>query len=104
MTDRKVSRDMERVLAIAVTMALAVTSGCGYLRLARDNVPMTAAPEVARLQTLNPEAGRNPKVVAGLDAQAAVKVQESYVKSFERTDTQSRAIETFAGLTGLKTD
>lgn len=89
------------LLAVVVGSAL---GGCGYIRTARDDVPMVTAPAVARMQTLNPEASKNTKVVAGLDSQAAANVSQSYADSFKRESQQESAAATFLGLTGLEND
>jgi hypothetical protein len=85
--------------ALAVT---ALGSGCGHLRQARDQAAPYAVPTVRAEQTLNPEAGKNRKVVAGLDGSAAVNVGEGYAKSFEREQGQST--EGFQGLSSLSSD
>ena len=38
--------------------------------------------QIQALQTINPEAGRNPETGYGLDGSAALKAQENYVKSY----------------------
>jgi hypothetical protein len=40
-------------------------------------------------QILNPEAGKEPEPVDGLDGDAAVRNLEQYRKSFEKTDTKT---------------
>jgi hypothetical protein len=85
--------------AFAVT---ALGSGCGHLRQARDHADAYAVPTVKAEQTLNPEAGRNRKVVAGLDGKAAQNVGEGYAKSFEREEGQST--QGFQGLDSLSSD
>jgi hypothetical protein len=77
--------------------------GCGYMQQGKDVYVMYRAPEAARLQTLNPEAGKNHKVVAGLDGAAADQVNKSYVKGFER-QTETKAVQTFAGLAGISSN
>lgn len=89
------------ILATAFTAA-ALGSGCGHLRQARDHADPYAVPTVKAEQTLNPEAGRNRKVVAGLDGSAAVNVGDGYAKSFVRQEGQST--QGFQGLDSLSAD
>lgn len=95
-----IHRSFSLLLAAAVAGA-SLLAGCGYLRHTRDNVEPKAVPAMKMAQTLNPEAGNNRKVVAGLNGAAAVKVSDAYVKSFEKTAPPARAAETFIGLSGL---
>ncbi len=89
-------------LFLAATVAgAALLGGCGYLRQAREDVRPTAVPAVQLAQTLNPEAGKNRKVVAGLDGAVAKNVDAAYVKSFETQKGSTRAVDTFVGLSGL---
>lgn len=87
-----------------VLFASLLSTGCGYVRQARDHVEPTAVPAMMAAQTLNPEAGRNRKVVAGLDGKAAASVNDAYAKSFQRQKAQVGATEGFQGLSGLSTD
>jgi hypothetical protein len=92
------------VLVLPVGLALAaLTSGCTYLKQAREDVTPAAVPAMHAAQTLNPDAGKNRKVVAGQDGRAAAKVSESYAKSFERS-SQQKAAESFQGTAGLGTN
>jgi hypothetical protein len=94
-----------KVLFTVIAAAFAATalgSGCGHLRQARDHADAYAVPTVKAEQTLNPEAGNNRKVVAGLDGIAAQKVGEGYAKSFERQQGQSTS--GFQGLDSLSSD
>jgi hypothetical protein len=94
-----------KVLFTVIAAAFAATalgSGCGHLRQARDHADAYAVPTVKAEQTLNPEAGNNRKVVAGLDGSAAVNVGEGYAKSFERQQGQSTS--GFQGLDSLSSD
>ncbi len=94
-----------RVLVTILAASFAATafaSGCGHVRQARDHASPYAVPSVMAEQTLNPEAGRNRKVVAGLDSGAAANVHAGYVKSFVRSDGQST--KGFQGLDALSTD
>lgn len=88
------------VLLVALCGTL-LSSGCGgYFRQTRDHFDFQAKPAVTRAQTLNPEAGKNRKVVAGLDGAAATQASASYVKSFER-QSPGKAVESFTGLSGI---
>jgi hypothetical protein len=86
----------------AAFAATAIGSGCGHLRQARDHADAYAVPTVKAEQTLNPEAGKNRKVVAGLDGKAAAKAGEGYVESFG--EEQGQSTESFQGLSGLSSD
>jgi len=87
----------------AAGLVASLSTGCGYLLQARDNAVPTAVPSMRYAQTLNPEAGKNRKVVAGLDGNAAQNVSDSYANSFERkAETDSTA--SFQGLEGLGSD
>ena len=95
------NRALIPVLAATVAVAFLV-SGCGYLRQTNDTFYMDAVPAMREAQTLNPDAGRNHKVVTGLDAVAAQNVNESYEKSFIKAEsTQKSAAAAFLGLSGL---
>jgi len=89
-------------LVLVAVLATALGSGCGHLRQARDHADPYAVPTVKAEQTLNPEAGRNRKVVAGLDGNAAKNVETGYAKSFQRSEGQSTA--GFQGMEGLSTE
>lgn len=89
-------------LAVAVTLALAGSlGGCTYLKQSRDEVVPVAVPSMREAQTLNPDAGKNRKVVAGLDGRAGAKVSEGYSKSFEKQQGQQKATESFQGMAGV---
>jgi hypothetical protein len=88
------------VLLVAL-LAPVFAGGCiSYFRQSRDYFDFQAKPEMVRQQVLNPEAGKNRKVVAGLDGPAAAVVNESYVKGFDR-QTPTKATEAFVGLSGI---
>lgn len=90
-----------RITAVGVVASL--SSGCGYLMQARDHAVPTAVPAMQAAQTLNPEAGKNRKVVAGLDGTAGANVGEAYSQTFEggeRVDPNSA----FQGTEGLGQD
>ena len=89
------------ILAGAVAAA-AFGSGCGHLRQARDHADPYAVPTVKAEQTLNPEAGKNRRVVAGLDGVAGQNVADGYAKSFVRQEGQSTS--SFQGLEDLSAD
>lgn len=98
------TRKVEYFVMGSLVAAAVATSGCGYLRQTRDNTPPVAVPQMIAAQTLNPEAGKNRKVVTGLDGKVAQNVNEGYAKSFERQDSQKRAVEAFTGVSGLETN
>jgi len=84
-----------------VAGALSAAAGCGYVHSGtKDHYDMWRAPTAAHAQVLNPEAGKNRKVVAGMDGPAAEQVNKSYVKAFDR-EPPKKAIEGFAGLSGV---
>ena len=92
------------LLAVAVGFA---ASGCGngYLRQSRDNFHMVHTPTINQSQVLNPDAGKNRKVVAGLDGAAAANVGVAYSKSFSKEQaSQGRAALSFIGLQGIGGD
>lgn len=84
-----------RTLAVGIVASL--SAGCGYLMQARDHAQPVAVSAMKDAQTLNPEAGRNQKAVAGLGGAAAGKVNEAYVQSFGAADTAGG----FQGTEGL---
>lgn len=86
--------------ATAVLVATTLSSGCGYLMQARDNARPTAVPAMHAAQTLNPEAGKNRKVVAGLDATTGKKVGDGYAKSFEPSQGDSLSFQGTGALGG----
>lgn len=91
--------------AAAVVLTILAVSGCGYLRPARDHVPARAVPAMIAAQTLNPEAGKNHKVVTGLDGTVAQNVNASYAKSFVKTGTGgTTSAQNFQGLSGVGGD
>jgi hypothetical protein len=97
------SRNRILVPILAAAFAAAVSgSGCGHLRQARDHADPYAVPTVRAEQTLNPEAGNNRKVVAGLEGAAAKNVSDGYSKSFVRSEGQST--KSFQGLEALSSD
>jgi hypothetical protein len=89
------------VLAAALAASI-LGSGCGHLRQARDHADPYAVPTVKADQTLNPEAGNNRKVVAGLDGIAAQNAGKGYAESFGKEAGQST--ESFQGLDDLSSD
>ncbi len=92
-----------RVVAIAVASPLLLAGCGGYLKQGKDMYDMYRAPQTAQAQILNPEAGKNQRVVAGLDGPAAEQVNTTYVQSFERT-AETKAAQTFAGLAGISSN
>lgn len=91
-------------VSVPIFLALStLLGGCGYLTQARDAVPMETPREVARLQTLNPEASKNRKAVAGMDGAVARNVNESYQKTFQKKAPQgsnARAGLSYIGFEG----
>lgn len=81
------------LLAIAVSAAV---GGCTYLKQAREDVKPQAVPAMHAAQTLNPDASKNRKVVAGLDGNAAASTVKSYDKTFEANRSTS-AKEAYQG-------
>ncbi len=79
-----------------------VSTGCGHLVQARDSVEPFAVPSVMAEQVLNPEAGHNRKVVAGLDGTAAQNVAKGYTDSFKPQEGEST--QGFQGLEDLSSD
>ena len=96
------------VLLAAVLAAASLSAGCtrgSYLRQVRDNFEFNSVREMRVAQALNPEAGQNRKVVAGLDSQVANNIHETYVKSFTKADaSQQGANALFLGLKGVSND
>jgi len=88
------------ILVFSMLTVVSSSVGCGYVRQAREDAQPNAVREMRVAQTLNPDASKNHKVVAGLDGTAASKVNESYTKTFDRKAPTS-AVDTFAGLSGL---
>ncbi len=89
---------------VTVLLASLLANGCGYARQVRESVEPTAVPAMRSAQTLNPEAGRNRKVVAGLDGAPAKSVSDGYAKSFQRQNSQVGATESFQGMGGLSSN
>ena len=90
-----------RLTATAVVASL--SGGCAYLSQARDHAEPTAVPAMQAAQTLNPEAGNNRRVVAGLDGGASKNVGTAYAKSFEAAPAK-KGEAAFQGTEGLSTD
>src|SRR4029079_16037890 len=93
-------KDTRRMMFAALA-GVTLLGGCGYLRQSQDTFVMDDAPRIVRSQILNPDAGRNPRVVAGLDAVVAQNINESYQKSFVGQQPGQRAAMTFLGLQGV---
>jgi hypothetical protein len=78
---------------VIVAATVALLSGCGTGVYQKDTAlerNWGKSFESARYrQILNPEAGKEPEPVMGLDGDAAVLVLEKYRKSFEKTETQN---------------
>lgn len=88
---------------LPVALAFAATlAGCTYLKQTREDVQPVAYESMKQNQTLNPDAGKNRKVVAGLDGRAAAKLSTSYSKSFEAAKGGKGASQTFEGITGAE--
>jgi len=85
-------------LALALSASL---GGCTYLIQAREDVEPTAVPTMRAAQTLNPDAGKNRKVVAGLDGRAGANLSTTYAKSFEAAKGGRGASRLFEGLSGV---
>lgn len=84
-------------------LALGIGSaGCGHIVQVRDSVEPIAVPNMLAEQTLNPDAGHNRKVVAGLDGTAATNVAKGYSDSFKPTEGESTT--GFQGLEDLSSD
>jgi len=98
----------KQFVLIGIVAVAALTSGCsrlGYFEQARDSVVYTSVPQMRMAQTLNPEASKNRKVVAGLDSQVARNIHETYAKSFVKAEAeQQRAGSIFLGLQGVAND
>ena len=86
---------------VGSVVASLLLTGCGYTRQVRDSVPPDAVPQMLAAQTLNPEAGKNRKVVTGMDGQVAENINKGHAKTFEKTETQKRAVDAFTGVSGL---
>ena len=89
---------------LALFSAAVLLSGCSVFRQAREDVKPQAVPAMVAAQTLNPEAGKNRKVVAGLDGAAAKNVELGYVNSFERKASTEKIGASFVGLSGISSD
>jgi hypothetical protein len=84
-------------------LVVAITSiGCGHLVQARDSVEPFAVHSMVAEQTLNPEAGHNRKVVAGLDGTASANVAKGYTDSFKPQEGESTS--GFQGLEDLSSN
>jgi hypothetical protein len=85
--------------AIGVSILAISLSGCAHIRQARDHVDPIAVPQMRYEQTLNPDAGKNRRAVAGLEATAAANAYDGYSKSFIRSPGTST--QGFQGTEGL---
>lgn len=98
----------KQIVLIGILAAAALTAGCSrmsYFQQAQDYPQYTAVPAMRAAQILNPEASKNRKVVAGLDAQVAKNIHETYAKSFIKAESeQQRAGSVFLGLAGVAND
>lgn len=70
-------------VGLLLLAACSLSGGCTYLTQVREDVPPVAVPAMVEAQTLNPDASRNRKVVAGLDGRAGQAVVTGYTKTFE---------------------
>lgn len=92
---KQMKRSSSGTLALLVVSG-SVVAGCTYLKQTREDVRPVAVPAVQEAQTLNPDASKNRKVVAGLDGHAAVATVAGYTKTFEASRATS-AKEAFVG-------
>jgi hypothetical protein len=80
-----------------IVAALSVFSGCGTFSSQRETMLDrnwgTSLEAAKQSQILNPEAGKTPYPVAGLDGQAAAASTQSYRKGFEIEKQQVHKVE-----------
>ena len=77
------------IVAAAVAMLLGCSSGAVIKDTAMDRNWGRSFETALYQQILNPDAGKEPEPVDGLDGDAAVRNLEQYRKSFEKTDTKT---------------
>lgn len=95
--NRPAARRVSAAVPLAIMAALLFV-GCGYARQVREDVPPRAVPAARLAQTLNPDAGKNRKVVAGLDGEAAKNTGAAYAKSFGKESKQADPSTATSGL------
>lgn len=93
---KQMNRRNAGTLALLVFAASTLGAGCTFLTQAREDVTPVAVAQMKENQTLNPDASKNRKVVAGLDGRAAANTNTSYTKSFE-VNRPTSAKEAYVG-------
>ena len=76
------------IVAAAVAMFLGCSNGAVIRDSAMDRNWGRSFETALYQQILNPDAGKEPEPVYGMDGDAAVRNLEQYRKSFEKTDTR----------------
>lgn len=72
-------------------LLLGALAGCTSLTPELDRQFGHSVATINALQTLNPDAGRNPAPASGMDGKAANSAYESYQKSYKAPEPQSGA-------------
>jgi N-methylhydantoinase B/oxoprolinase/acetone carboxylase alpha subunit len=99
---KQINRSAFGLRAFLAFAAAASLGGCTYLTQVREDVQPAAVPAMKAAQTLNPDAGKNRKVVAGLDGRAGANLSTTYAKSFEAAKGGRGASKTFEGISGVE--
>mgnify|MGYP003333352066 FL=1 len=81
-------------------LGVALLAGCLAVHTARQDLKGSSVVVATKSQVLDPGAGKDRRVVTGMDATAAKNTSEGYAKSFERQGGAQRAVDTFTGLSG----
>lgn len=82
-------------------LGVAFLGGCLAIHTARADLKGSSVVAATKSQILDPGAGKDRRVVTGMDATAAKNTSEGYAKSFERQGGAERAVDTFTGLSGV---
>ena len=73
-------------------LGVALLAGCLAVHTARQDLKGSSVVVATKSQVLDPGAGKDRRVVTGMDATAAKNTSEGYAKSFERQGGAQRAV------------
>ncbi len=89
------------VMLLVPALGVGVLAGCLAIHTPGTDLKGSSVVAATKSQILDPGAGKDRRVVTGLDATAAKNTSEGYAKSFERQGGADRAVDTFTGLSGV---
>ena len=94
------SATISRIIAAVATAAVTALAGCASTTPNLDARFGEAVREARALQTINPDAAKNPDPVAGLDGRAARSAMERYQESFKTPPATFNVINIGGSITG----